>query len=472
MSLVGPEPVSTSPLRRVAYEIATERRAQDPYPPGDVLPSLRRSHRMIADALGLLLDGYERHGSVFSLRLFHARHVFMLGPEANHFVLVSHADHFRWRDGAFGDLIPLLGDGMLTIDGDFHRHSRRIMLPAFHRERIAAAHGAIAAEVERAVAPWHEGARLDVYRWARELALRVALRALFGFDPDNRPPGLDPAAEFERALSFFGREYVLQILRGPRTPFAEMMAARRRLDALLYGEIARRRRSGERREDLLSLLLDARDEDGSALSEAHVRDHLMTMLFAGHDTTTATVAFLFYELARGPGWDGELAAERRALGREPDAADLTAGADGALPRLEQAIEETLRLYPPAWIGPRRAARAFAFRGHSIPRGALVNYSSWASHRLPDIWENPHAFRPERFGPEERKRIPRGAYVPFGGGSRICLGMRFGQLEIRTIAARVLRDFRLETAPGFRLAIRQTPTLGPRAGLPMVVKARE
>jgi cytochrome P450 len=472
MSLVGPEPVSTSPLRRVAYDLATERRAQGPYPPGDVWPSLRRSHRMIADALGLLLEGYARHGPVFSLRLFHARHVFMLGPEANHFILVSHADHFRWRDGSFGDLIPLLGDGMLTIDGDFHRRSRRIMLPAFHRERIAAAHGAIGVEVERAVGLWHDGARLDLYRWARELALRVALRALFGLDPDRRPPDLDPTAEFERALGFFGREYALQILRGPRTPFAQLMEARRRLDELLYSEIARRRRSGERGEDLLSLLLDARDEDGSALSEAHVRDHLMTMLFAGHDTTTATVAFLFYELARAPEWDARVAAERAALGREPTAADLTAGADGPLALLEQAIEETLRLYPPAWIGPRRCSRPFEFQGHSIPRGALVNYSSWASHRLPDVWERPHAFRPERFAPEARKQIPRGAYVPFGGGSRICIGMRFGQLEIRTIAARVLRDFRIELAPGFRLAIRQTPTLGPRAGLPVVVKARE
>src|SRR3954452_10770357 len=335
MSLVGPPPVSTSPVRRVAYDLLAERRAPAPYPPGDVWPSARRTHRMIADPLGLLLDAYARHGPVFSLRIFHARHVFILGPEANHFMLVSHADHFRWRDGSFGDLIPLLGDGMLTIDGDFHRRSRRIMLPAFHRERIAAAQGAIAAEVERAVASWHEGARVDLYRWARELALRVAMRALFGLDPDRRPPGLDPATEFERALSFYGREYVLQVLRGPRTPFAAMMDARRRLDALLYAEIARRRRSGERGEDLLSLLLDARDEDGSALDDAHVRDHLMTMLFAGHDTTTATVAFLFYELARAPEWDARLAAERAALAGEPTGADprgAGGGADARRPR--------------------------------------------------------------------------------------------------------------------------------------------
>ena len=132
MSLDGPEPISTNPLRRVAFELQTERRARGGYPPGDTSLSVRRTHRMIVDPLRLLLEGYERHGPVFSLRILNARNVFMLGPEANHFMLVSHADRFRWRDGGFGDLIPLLGDGMLTIDGDFHKQSRRIMLPAFH----------------------------------------------------------------------------------------------------------------------------------------------------------------------------------------------------------------------------------------------------------------------------------------------------------------------------------------------------
>src|SRR6187549_588920 len=181
MSLAGPPPVSTSAVRRVVYELMAERRARGPYPPGDVWPSPVRTHRMIADPLGLLLDAYARHGPVFSLRIFHARHVFMLGPEANHFVLVSHADHFRWRDGAFGDLIPLLGDGLLTIDGDFHRRSRRIMLPAFHSQRIAGALATMEDEIDRAVAPWRPGDRIELYGWARDLALRVAMRALFGF---------------------------------------------------------------------------------------------------------------------------------------------------------------------------------------------------------------------------------------------------------------------------------------------------
>jgi cytochrome P450 len=376
---------------------------------------------------------------VFSLRILNARNVFMLGPEANHFMLVSHADHFRWRDGGFGDLIPLLGDGMLTIDGDFHRESRRIMLPAFHHERVKAALGVMDEEIERALRGWRDGLELDLYAWARELALRVAMRALFGFDADAS----GPARDFERALGFYGHDYWLQVLRGPRTPWAALQASRARLDRLIYAEIAERRRTGRRGEDVLSLLLDA------PLSDRHVRDHTMTLLFAGHDTTTATVAFLFYELA----W-------------HPDVADAVAG-DPQL--LDQALDETLRLYPPAWIGPRRAARAFDFGGHHVAEGAPVNYCSWASHRLPDVWEEPHAFRPERFAPDARKRIPKGAYVPFGGGSRICLGMRFGQAEIRAIATAVSERFRVELPPGFRLRIRQTPTLGPAGGLPVRIR---
>jgi cytochrome P450 len=444
VSLTGPEPLSTNPLRRVAFELRTERRARGGYPPGDTTPSLRRTHRMIVDPLALLLDAYERHGPVFSLRILNARNVFMLGPDANHFMLVSHADHFRWRDGGFGDLIPLLGDGLLTIDGDFHRQSRRTLLPAFHHERVRAARAVMDEEIERALAPWHDGLELDLSAWARELALRVAMRALFGFDPDAARGGLQPAREFDRALGFYGREYWLQVLRGPGTPWAALTDARAKLDGLIFAEIAQRRRTGARGDDVLSLLLD------SDFSDRHVRDHVMTLLFAGHDTTTSTIAFFFYELAR-----------------HPDIAAAIHAGDQAL--LDQALEETLRLYPPAWIGPRRAAEPFEFGGHRVAAGAPVNYSSWASHRLPDVWDAPAEFRPQRFSPEQRGRIPKGAYVPFGGGSRICLGMRFGQLEIKAIAAAVTQRFRVELPGGFRLQIRQTPTLGPAHGLPVRVR---
>ena len=217
------------------------------------------------------------------------------------------------------------------------------------------------------------------------------------------------------------------------------------------------------------MLLHSTNEGGSGLSDEQVRDQALTLLFAGHDTTTSTVAFLFYELARDRGWRERLEAEQAELGGDglPSGEQLFA----ELPLLDQALEETLRLYPPAWVGPRRAAVDFEFAGHRIPAGVPVNYSSWASHRLPEVFPDPDAFRPERFAPEARAKLPKGAYVPFGAGPRICIGMRFGQLEVKAIASRILSRFRVELEPGWELRIRQMPTLSPQGGLPVRVSAR-
>ena len=470
MSLAGPAPVSSSPLKRLAGDLRAEREATVPFPPGETRPSLARTQRFARDPLPLLLDFYERFGPVFTARIFHGNNVFALGPEANHHITVSHAANYSWRDGGMGDLMPLLGDGLLTIDGDFHHRSRRIMLPAFQRERVAATLDTMTPEIDAALAGWHDGARLDLYRDMRRLALRIAMRALFGLNPDGElARRTDAATEFEHALGFYASDYFLQVLRGPRSPFKRMMRARKRLDAIIYDEINRRRRTGERGEDILSLLLDGAD-DGNTLSDRHVRDEVMTLLFAGHDTTTSTVSFLFHELARHPEEQARLIEERDAIlgDREPAFADLMGG---ALPRLEMVLDETLRMYPAAWIGPRRSLRAFEFAGVAVPAGVPVNYSSWASHHLDEVWPEPSRFRPERFSAENKPKIPRGAYVPFGGGSRTCLGMRFGQLEIKAIVTRILRDWTLEVPVGFTLRIRQMPTIGPRDGLPVIVRAR-
>ena len=265
------------------------------------------------------------------------------------------------------------------------------------------------------------------------------MRALFGFNPARGP---EMAHQFERALGYWGRAYAAQMLRGPGSPYRSMVRAKAWLDDVIFAEIDRRLESGERGSDLLSLLMDATDEDGSRLSQQELRDQVMTLLFAGHDTTTSSVTFLFYELARNPG-DHDL--------------DL-------------AIDETLRMYPPAWIGPRRSIDAFELHGRRIPGGVLVNYCSWASHHLPEVFPEPFRFRPERFTEEARAALPKGAYIPFGGGSRTCIGMRFGQAEIAIIASMILERFRLELPPGFELEIRQAPTISPRQGLPMRVRA--
>jgi cytochrome P450 len=179
---------------------------------------------------------------------------------------------------------------------------------------------------------------------------------------------------------------------------------------------------------------------------------------------------MFYELARHPEIVAGLREEQeRELGDEPpDAAMLMSG---GLELLEMVQDETLRMYPAAWIGARKARASFEFAGQTVPGGVYVNYSSWVSHHLPHVFPQPEEFRPERFSPEAKAALPKGAYVPFGGGSRICIGMRFGQLEVKAIAAALVRQFDFELEPGFRLRIRQMPTIGPRAGIPLIVHSR-
>jgi cytochrome P450 len=463
--------LNSRPLSVMREDLRDERSATVPFPPGDTRPSMARTRRFANDPLPLLLDAYERYGPVFTLRIFHGNVVFMLGPAANHYITVSHASNFTWRDSHFRDLIGLMGDGLLTIDGDFHRRSRRIMLPAFHREHILASAETIIDETVRAVEQLTPGSTVDLYAWTRRLAVRVAMRALFGVDPDGRQAqAIDAAGLFEEALSFYSTEYFLRVLRGPLTPWARLQRAARKLDILIYSEITRRRATGERGMDILSLLLDGHDEDGNTLSDLQIRDEVMTLLFAGHDTTTSTVSFMFYELARHPHILTRLLAEQDSLlpnGR-PTVSQLVSG---ELPELEMVFEETLRKYPPAWVGPRRSVEAFEFEGHTVPARAFVNYCSWASHHLPDVFPEPEEFRPERFAPEAAAALPKGAYIPFGGGSRTCIGMRFGQLEVRAIAALILSRCTLALPSDFTLSIRQMPTISPRSGLPVVVAPR-
>jgi cytochrome P450 len=461
--------LNRNPAVVMLEDLRAERQAGTPYPPGEKSFSLMRTRRFASDPLPLLLEAYERYGPVFTLRLFHSNVVFMLGPAANHYLLVSHASNFEWREGQFRDLIGLMGDGLLTIDGDFHRRSRLIMLPAFHREHIAASVDVIVEETDRALEQLRPGGRFDLYSWTRHLAMRVAMRALFGLDPDGpEAREIDAASLFEEALAFYASEYILRVFRGKRSPWGRMQQAARKLDVLIYAEISRRRAGGQRGSDILSLLLDAADEDGNSLSDQQVRDEVMTLLFAGHDTTTSTISFLFYELAHNPEIADRLRAEQAELLREgrPSAAQLLSG---ELPQLEMVLDETLRMYPPAWVGPRRAIEEFEFEGVRVPARAFVDYCSWASHHLPDVFEDPERFKPERFTAENRAALPKGAYVPFGGGSRTCIGMRFGQLEVRTIATMLLSRLSLSLTPGFELSIRQMPTISPRNGVPMLIE---
>ena len=379
--------------------------------------------------LPILLDCYERFGPVFTIRVFHSNVIFMLGPEANHFMTVSHAANFSWRRGFMGDLIPLLGDGLLTIDGDFHRQSRKIMLPAFHRERIEAAHAIMTAETQQALDRVSADTPFDLYRFTRELALRIAMRALFGLDPDRaRAGGVNAAHEFEEALGFWARDYLHQILRGPGSPWRRMVRARRRLDALIFAEIDRRRASGGgRRGHPEPAARRHRRGRRDALQAPHPR--------RGHDADVRR--------PRHDDLDGRLplpragpqpGAARRPVvrprpGHRRDAAPVPAGVDRAAP-LDRAVR------PSAACRCRAACRSTTARGPATA--------------CPTCGPSPTPSAPSASPRATASGSPKGAYVPFGGGSRMCIGMRFGLAEVGVIAAAILERFRLELAPGYRL----------------------
>jgi cytochrome P450 len=462
--------MSANPALRLAGDIAAEWRGRGSFPPGPGDFSFARTHEVAHDPLPLLLGAYEEYGPIFSMRLLHIRSIFMIGPEANHFVTVGHPENFHWRESSFGDLIPLLGDGLLTVDDDYHDRARAIMLPAFHREQVSASIAAMEVETRAAIAALPEGGVVDVYDWMRNLAMRIAMRALLGLDPDEAGRGVAAAEHFERALGYYGIDYGLRLLRGPGSPWRKLVASRRVLDEIVFAEVARARANPDpTRHDILSLLVGARGEGGEAFSDREIRDQVMTLMFAGHDTSTSTLTFMLHELARHPDVAGRLREEQdRVLGGATPSIDQL---EREMPYLEMVLDELLRLYPPAWIGPRRAVRDFEFGGYTVPRGAYVNYCSWASHRIPEVFPDPEAFIPERFTRERKAALPRGAYVPFGGGQRVCIGKRFGQTEVKLVATMLLQRLRFDALPGRTMTVRQMPTLSPKGGLRMRVLPR-
>ncbi|MGH2916020.1 MAG: cytochrome P450 [Solirubrobacteraceae bacterium] len=466
-----PDPIEIGLVARIGGDIRRERRIRRraKLPAGSTAPSPTNTRRIISDPLGMLLEHERRFGPVFTIRLLHEPVVWAIGAEVNHQILVTEFDAFQWREGRFADLWSLLGDGLLNTDGAYHREFRMLLAPAFHHDRIAAVADTMVAEAVAAVERLRDGETVEIYRWVRKLAMRIALRALLGMDASGgREQRL--AAAFETSLAIHGEPVPIQMLPLPGMPLKRAIAARREVTEAIRAEVQARRRRGDPGEGVLGLLLSATDESGAPLDAGAVRDQAVTLLFAGHDTTTTTFTFLIDQLGRNAGPRGAVERELDAvLGfRDPTVAQL----DGqALPVLERSLKETLRRYPAAWVGPRRATRDVTLGGVAVPAQIGVHYSSWATHHLAALYPDPFRFDPDRFLPEREAALPRGAYVPFGGGSRMCLGKRFGEYELRALASVLLRRVRLEPVCDREPQVITTPTLGPKGGLRFTVKAR-
>jgi cytochrome P450 len=471
MALVQPPPLRHSNVLAVtASELFEECTDRARYPPGDLNFSVARLKffASAADVQELLLDCYERYGPVFTVRILHRRLVFMLGPAANHYVTTSNAANFTVRESLFREVVEVAGDGIITTDGEYHRAMRRAVLPALGSERIASYFEVVAEEAEAAFERLTPGEPMELYAWARHLILRIIMRTLFGLDPDGERIRSTGLMELFDALE--DTPILLKALPKRLSAWGGTMQFVERFEQLIYTEVAERRaRGGGGGTDIMSLLVNVRDEDGDPLSPRQIRDQAITLLLASGGTTSALLCLLLYELARHPPVVERILAEQRESldGERPSAAHMK----GELVELEMALDETLRMYPAVWIGPRRATEAFEFEGVTVPANAYVNYCPLVTHRLPEVFPEPDRYRPERFAPEARAALPKGAYVPFGGGSRMCIGMRLVQLELRTIATLLLKRFELEVPRDYALKIGLVPMLRPKKGLRMIVRER-
>ncbi len=440
-----------------------------PPPVNNLLDQLRMVWLFRGDIISIFDGWWRDYGDVYCVRVGNTRQYVITAPEAIHQVLVLEAEKFH-KDVDYTDpkrgLARFLGNGLLTSDGSFWKRQRRLAAPAFHARRIEAYAATMVDYTLKTLDGWRDGALLDISREMTRTTMLIVARTLFDADVAGDVERVGQAME---VIQRYAGDKAPPLPPWVPTPM-ELRARRacRDLDDIIYAIIRQRRASGEDRGDLLSMLLLARDERGDYMSDRQARDEAVTLFLAGHETTANTLNWTWYLLAQHPEVEAKLHAELDAAlaGRPPTLADLE-----RLPYTEMVIKESLRLYPPAWGFGRLAVADVEIGGYMIPAGSSVGILSYFTHRHPDYWDEPERFWPERFSPENEARIHKYAYIPFGGGPRICIGSSFAMMEARLLLATIASRYRLQLMPGQRVEMLPLITLNPKGGLPMTARAR-
>lgn len=362
----------------------------------------------------------------------------------------------------------LLGNGLFTNEGDAWRRQRRLAQPAFHRERIAAYAATMAESAARMLDSWRDGETRDVHEDMKRLTASVAARTLFGADVEREAPGL--AASLEAVMRLHEERRGLARFLPESVPIPSHVRYRRaisRIEALVAAFIRRRRASAAGDHDLLSMLLAARDEDGSGMDDRQLRDEVLTLFVGAYDTPALALTWLIHLVAAHPHVAAGLEAEvEHALGGDAPGPDDVP----YLRYVGMAVNEAMRVYPPAWMLAREAVRETSLGGYAIPAGTMVLVSQWVLHRDPRFFDRPEAFVPERWSNGLEKRLPRYAYFPFGAGPRVCIGASFAMMQTVLVFSMILQRFRLQAAGG-AIRLRPALTLRPGDGVHVALSAR-
>lgn len=447
--------------------------------PGNRVPPGPRGHvlfgsgpDLIRDPLDVYLKAQREYGDVVKIRVIPPYFWYLVvHPRDLEHVLVHNQKNYFKGDLFRRALTPLLGNGLFTNEGESWLAQRRLIQPTFNRNHVTALADTIVGPAQATVERWEQiaatGRPVDVLDEMTRLTLQVAGLSLFGTDLTGAASAIGEASRIVFEHASYRLNSLLPLPEWvPTGRNRRFVRARRVLDDAVFAMIAQRRRDGSKRNDLLALLMAARDEDGSSMTDTQLRNEVVTLMLAGHETTAATLAWTWYLLSEHPDEAAKLHDELDNVlgGRAPTVEDLP-----RLPFTEMVIQESMRLYPPAWGIARQSLADDELGGYRLPAGSILALGTYVTHRLPAFWDEPDRFDPERFTPERSAGRPRFAYLPFGGGARQCVGASFAMLESRLVLATLAQRFRPQLVPGHPVVTDATFTLRPRHGLRMTIE---
>ncbi len=432
--------------------------------PGETgMPLFGHTFKMLKDPVSLGAYMRRKYGDVYRSYSFFRHSVSMHGPEANEFLLMDREKNFSSEMGWNPYLGRLFPRGLMLLDFNEHKGHRHIMATAFKTGPMKGYLERLNAEMPKRIAEWGKTGSFQFYAAIKKLSLDMATTVFLGLDPDTDSSKINKALTDMVSAS-------MGIVRVPLpgTIMARGVKGRKFMVNFLMQEIPKRR--GIEQSDIFSQLCNAEDDDGNSFSDQEIVDHMIFLWMAAHDTVTSSVTTLVYELGKSPEWQEKLRGEIKALGLNSDSLPYEKINDLVL--TEYAFKESLRKNPPVPATPRMTVRDVEFMGHTLPKGTIVGVSAVASHRDPDVWDDPDKFDPMRFSPEGgAKTRHRFAWIPFGGGAHMCLGLHFAYMQTKVIMAHLLPHYDIELPKNYQTEFQIMPIIKPVDGLPITLKAR-